>query len=121
MSELRVRRPAECVADCSDGDHEFAPGGEGEVITGVRPYETSDGLTGVEWDLYGCVGHEDDPADPGAEVVSASYRRTEFEGDVEPAEGEADDSTFLCRCCQHVLEEVPEPPTAPTVEAARSA
>lgn len=108
MSDVTVRRPAECVAECSDDDHTFGPKGHGEVITGSRPYTVPDGFTGeplsgVEWDVYHCRDHEDDPSDPSAEFVELEFWKTEFEGDADMTEGEVDDGTFLCRCCQHVL------------------
>lgn len=84
--EVRLKRPAECVRDCSDGDHEFAPDGSGEIITTLNSY-----------DLYHCSDHEDDPSDPNAEVVEASWvKEYHDDGDVK----------FLCRCCQHALDEV---------------
>ena len=113
-ADYELRRPAVCVRDCSGPGHEFAKGGDGEVITGIREYKTTDAfdssktLEGVEWDLFYArpKSGSGKTATFGTTIV-VDYTKTEFEGDVEKEEFDADDSVFLCRCDQHVLKEVP--------------
>ena len=92
MSDIRVKRPPECVTECSADGHEFGPDGYGEIIT-----------TAYGWSVYRCDEHTDDPTDPNVEVVEASYQKDAW-GDFP--------ENFLCRCCQHVLSEVEEPAPA---------
>lgn len=98
-----LRRPPACIRECSSGNHAFGGDGSYNVITTARPYETSDHLTGMEWDEFSTIT----PKTPTrAAVVGVVFVHTAFEGDVNE---DSDSDTFLCRCDQHVLKETKAP------------